>query len=449
MLETALLFQFLFLLLGLVLGSALTWLFLRSRNKAALSETGLAEKYVLKEVHENILQQLQALKEDLAFAEQNIQALNIQLATQQTENKFLAKELNTQQTSTLQLQQQARLEFENIANRLLEEKSQKFTLQNRDQIENLLRPLQEKIKVFGENVESKFVEETKQRSSLQQEIEHLRLLNTQLSQGAENLVNALRGDSKTQGDWGEFQLELLLQKAGLQKGLHFRTQTSFKDTQGNQKRPDFLIELPNDRQLVLDAKVSLVAYEQYCSTDDPNEKAAHLKRHVTSIRRHIKDLNSKNYQQLLQINAPDYVLLFIPLEPAFTLAVQDDPSLFTDALDYNIVLVTNSTLLATMRTVAYIWNQERQKKNVLEIARQSGLLYDKFVNFVQDLQTIGQKVEDSMNAYQAAMNKLKDSPKYGDTLVGRAERIKQLGAKASKSLPQEWIENGDLDKTSN
>ncbi|MEM9992367.1 MAG: DNA recombination protein RmuC, partial [Bacteroidota bacterium] len=245
----------------------------------------------------------------------------------------------------------------------------------------------------------------------------------------------------TQGSWGEFRLELLLEKAGLKKDIHFRTQVSLKDEQGNRKRPDFIIDLPEGRQLIIDAKVSLTAYERYFNCDDTTDtqKQQHLKAHLHSLRRHIKDLSSKNYQRLYAINSPDYVLLFIPVEPAFTIANQTDKELFLDALDKNIVLVTTSTLLATMRTVAYIWKQERQKKNVLEIAKQSGLLYDKFVGFVQDLQQIGTRLEDAQGAYHKAMNKLKDSTKYGDTLVGRVERIRALGAKTSKHLPTDLL----------
>jgi len=268
----------------------------------------------------------------------------------------------------------------------------------------------------------------------------LKVLNLQLSGDAQNLASALKGDSKTQGDWGEFQLELLLEKAGLLKGTHYYTQPSFKDENGSDKRPDFIIQLPEGKHLIVDSKVSLTAYEKYFNAEDASKKSKFLKEHVDSIRGHIKDLSGKNYQHLYQINSPDYLLLFVPIEPAFAAALLHDSKLFLYALDNNIVIVTTSTLLATMRTVSYIWRQERQKKNVLEIARQSGLLYDKFVGFVEDLQDMGQRLDQAQASYHGAMNKLSDSKKYGDTLIGRAEKIKELGAKATKSLPEEFLE---------
>ncbi|MEO1623830.1 MAG: DNA recombination protein RmuC, partial [Bacteroidota bacterium] len=272
------------------------------------------------------------------------------------------------------------------------------------------------------------------------EIEQLRHLNLQLSQDANNLVSALKGESKTQGDWGEIQLETLLEKAGLHKGIHYQTQLSFRDSNGRQKRPDCIINLPEGKHLVIDSKVSLVAYERYYNCEDEQERLQHLKAHTESLRQHIKDLSSKNYQQLYQIHSPDYLLLFVPIEPAFSLALATDHRLFLDALDKNIVVVTTSTLLATMRTVSFIWKQEKQKKSVLEIARQSGMLYDKFVKFVEDLQAIGQKLDSARLSYDAAMHKLREGRRHGDTLIGRAQKIKELGAKASRSLPNELIE---------
>jgi DNA recombination protein RmuC len=350
------------------------------------------------------------------------------------------KELLEQKDEMLRLQEQSRVEFENIANKLLEEKSQKFTQHNHQQIQNILSPLKEKIKTFEEGVEKRFFEETRDRISLKKEIEHLRLLNEQLSQDANNLASALKGDNKTQGDWGEIQLERLLEKAGLQKGIHYESQSSYKDENGQQKRPDFIINLPEDKHLIIDSKVSLVAYDQYFQASDEAEQQQYLKAHIASIRQHLKDLSSKNYQNLYQINSPDYLMLFIPIEPAFALAVQEDQRLFLDALDKNVVIVTTSTLLATMRTVSYIWKQEKQKRSVMEIARQSGLLYDKFVAFVDDLRQIGQRIEQTQSSYLDAMNKLSDAKRPGDTLIGKAEKIKELGAKASKSLPKELLE---------
>jgi len=230
----------------------------------------------------------------------------------------------------------------------------------------------------------------------------------------------------------------LLQKAGLQKGLHFDTQSSFRDRDGKTKRPDFIIHLPDDKHLVIDCKVSLTAYDRYCASQEEAARARALKAHVDSIRAHIKGLSKKEYQQLYQINSPDYLLLFIPIEPAFALAVQADQQLFVEALEHNIVLVTNSTLLATMRTVAYIWRQDKQHKSVQEIARQSGQLYDKFVNFVEDLRQVGQRLDQLQHAYGNAMHKLIDGKRSNQTLIGRAEKLRRLGARTTKQLPAEY-----------
>ena len=324
----------------------------------------------------------------------------------------------------------------------MEEKSQRFTHQNQQQLNDILNPLRDKIKDFEVNIERKYLDETNQRTTLKAEIDNLVVLNRQLSQDANNLVAALRGDSKTQGDWGEIQLEMLLEKSGLLRGVHFYIQSSFNDHNGQQKRPDFIIQLPENKQVIIDSKVSLTAYEQFFNTEDSAVKSRFLKAHIESLKNHIRGLSEKNYAGLYQINSPDYVIMFVPIEPALSVALQEDSKLFTDALERNVVIVSVSTLLATMRTVSFIWKQENQKRNVLEIARQSGMLYDKFVAFVDDLKQIGQRLDMAQNAYHDAMNKLNDSKKYGDTLIGRSEKIRELGAKATKQLPKELLESG-------
>ncbi len=437
----------LFLALGLLLGAGAAWLIATYRHRInSLSQEEVAQRYVLKELHDNLQQQADLYRDDLLDKEEEIRMLTGRLSSHERSIQHLEDKLDSQKQEVEALQKQARLEFENLANRLLEEKSKKFTDHNQRQLQDLLGPLREKIKSFEEGVEKRFLEETRDRISLKKEIEHLRELNMQISQEANNLASALKGDSKAQGDWGEFRLELILEKAGLQRGLHYRTQLSFRDADGRQKRPDFIIHLPEERHLIIDSKVSLVAYEQYFSAENEQERQQHLKAHLDSLRRHIRDLSSKNYQHLYQINSPDYLLLFVPIEPAFALATRTDSQLFLDALDKNIVIVTTSTLLATMRTVSYIWKQEKQKRSVQEIARQSGLLYDKFCGFVKDLQDIGQRIDQTQRAYADAMNKLVDSKKYGDTLIGRAERIRSLGAKTSKRLPKELLNSPPSDE---
>lgn len=450
MMDPNLLISFSFLFFGLIIGGLCAWLIAKLRFQAnSVNKADLAENYVVKALHDNLNQQLQQSQQENEVLHTNLEQLQIQLATKTQILNNLEEQLLTQKQEVFRLQDQFQIQFENIANRLLEEKSQKFSLQNQQQLQSILSPLKDQIKVFEEGIEKRFWQETKDRISLKKEIEHLRELNLQLSQEANNLASALKGEKKTQGDWGELQLERLLEKAGLNKNIHYKVQPSFHDELGKLKRPDCIIFLPEEKHLIIDSKVSLSAYEQFFNADRPKKQEKFLKIHVDNIRNHLKDLSKKNYQQLYEVNAPDYLLMFVPIEPAFAVAMQHDPQLFTDALDKNIVIVTTSTLLATMRTVAYIWKQEKQKKSVMEIARQSGLLYDKFCNFIEDLKGIGSRLDAAQDAYQEAMKKLVESRKYGDTLVGRAEKIKALGAKTSKALPADLLdqlpENGDTE----
>jgi DNA recombination protein RmuC len=432
-----------YLIIGLLLGGVLAAFLVYTRfmlGGAYIASSTLSEKYVLKDILNDIQHQLEIVKKELNDKTLIIIELNKDLGSQEQISVHLEEKLNTQKEEINTLQKRFQTEFENIANRLLEEKSQRFTHQNQTQLNDILNPLREKIKDFEVNIDRKFSDESQQRASLKTEIENLRQLNQQLSQDAHNLVSALRGDNKTQGDWGELQLEMLLEKAGLLRGVHFQVQASYSDQNGQVKRPDFIVQMPDNKHLVVDSKVSLVAYEQFFNSEDPLAKRNFLKAHIESLKNHVKGLSDKSYEQLYQINTPDYVLMFVPIEPALTVALQEDTSLFTDALGKNVVIVTATTLLATMRTVSFTWKQENQKRNVLEIARQSGLLYDKFVAFVEDLKLIGQRLENAQSSYNDAMNKLTDSRKFGDTLIGRAEKIRALGAKATKLLPKELLE---------
>jgi len=343
-------------------------------------------------------------------------------------------------SETEQLQKRFQTEFENVANRLLEEKSNRFTEQNARNLTNILTPLREKIKDLEDNIDRKFSEESREKTSLREELKQLQLLNSQLSSEAHNLVSALKGQSKTQGDWGELQLETILEKSGLQKGVHFETQASMRDESGNIKRPDFVIHLPDNKHLIVDSKVSLSAFEQYFNSTEPQSRDKYLSDHIRSLRKHISDLSATNYQLLGPVNSPDYLILFIPLDGALTAAVQADPRLYTEALERNIVLVSTSTLLATLRMVAYLWRQDKQTRSVQEIARQSGMLYDKFVAFVDDLRRVGAQLDSAKSAYGEAMNKLSDATRPGDTLIGKANKIRDLGAKTTKSLPPELAE---------
>ncbi|MFT6148788.1 MAG: DNA recombination protein RmuC [Saprospiraceae bacterium] len=443
--------QLIYLLIGIIVGGIGAYFIAKFKfqaefhaaQKPQITAEEIEDKYVFREIHEDAKGQIVSLRKDLMNYQKDYERVSNALSAKEQYAENLHQKLMEGKQELEQVQQRLTTEFENIANKLLEEKSQKFTAQNQDNLNIVLQPLKEKIKEFEEKVERTYLEETKDRISLKTEITKLRELNMQLSLDASQLVSALKGDSKTQGDWGEYRLEMLLERAGLTKDIHFKTQSNFKDEEGNDKRPDFIIHLPEDKHLIVDSKVSLKAYEAYYNADNEEDRKHHLKSHVASVRKHLRDLNSKRYEHLYQINTPDYLLMFIPIEPAFAAAVKEDNNLFLEALDKNIVMVTTSTLLATMRTVSYIWKHEKQKSSVLEIAKQSGLLYDKFCLFVDDLKDIGKKLDNAQSAYHGAMNKLTDSKKFGDTLVGRAQRIKELGANSSKSLPQDLLDKID------
>lgn len=358
----------------------------------------------------------------------------------------------TQRTSELknieekfqEQEEELRVRFKNLANEILENNSSKFAKQNKDNLDLLLNPLQKKIESFEKKVGESQKDSISMHSALKQQLSDLNNLNQQMAKEAINLTNALKGDSKAQGDWGEIQLEILLEKAGLSKGIHYDTQGGYRDEDGNLKKPDFIIHLPENKHLIIDSKVSLTAYEGYYSAEDEVDKKENLKKHIQSIKRHIKELGEKQYTDLYGINAPDYVLMFVPIEAALLIAFNENNKLYLEAFDKNVVLVSTSTLLATLSTVASIWKQEDQKKNVIEIARQAGALYDKFDGFINDLLGVGKKLDAAKDDYSAAMNKL--STGRGN-LVNSVEKIKKLGAKAKKSLPEQILKRAEEDES--
>ncbi|MBT7242459.1 MAG: DNA recombination protein RmuC, partial [Flavobacteriaceae bacterium] len=319
---------------------------------------------------------------------------------------------------------------------ILDKKSDKFTEQNKKNLDLLLNPLHKKIESFEKKVETSQKESVGMHAALKQQLEGLKDLNQQMSKEAINLTKALKGDSKSQGDWGEIQLEIILEKAGLSNGIHFTSQGGYRDENENLKKPDFIINLPDNKHLIVDSKVSLTAYEGYFSSENKEEKDNHLKKHIASIKKHIKELSEKEYTELYGINTPDYVLMFVPIEAALLIAFNENNKLYLEAFDKNVVLVSTSTLLATLSTVSSIWKQEDQKRNVIEIARQAGALYDKFVGLVEDLTGVGKKLDAAKNEYSAAMNKLVDGR---GNLVNSVEKIKKLGAKAKKSIPEQIL----------
>ena len=334
------------------------------------------------------------------------------------------------------IQEKFTKEFENLANKILEEKSTKFTEQNKLNITSILNPLKEKIEGFEKKVSESQKESVGMHSALKEQLNSLKDLNLQMSKEAINLTKALKGDSKAQGDWGETQLEILLEKANLAKDIHFTTQGGYRDEDGRLKKPDFIINLPDKRHLIVDSKVSLTNYEAYFNADDEEQKKFHLKKHIESIRKHIKELSEKKYESLYEINAPDYVLMFVPIEPAYLLALNNNNSLYLEALDKNVVMVSTSTLLATLSTVSSMWRQENQKKNVLEIANQAGRLYDQFVNLTDDLIKVGTQLKTVQGSYDTSMKKLTGK----GNLVKKVEKIRELGAKTSKIMNKNLLD---------
>jgi len=330
-------------------------------------------------------------------------------------------------------------EFKILANSILEENSEKFKKQNKDQIGSILEPLGEEIKKFKKKIEDNNIDFVERNTVLDLKIQSLSKLNEQLSKDANNLASALKGDSKKQGDWGEAQLEVLLEKSGLMKDVHYSTQGGYKDEEGNTKKPDFIVSLPDNKHLIIDSKVSLTAYELFYNSEKDDQKE-NLKNHIISIRNHFKDLSSKNYTDLYGINTPDQVFMYIPIEPALFLALQEDKNIFMDAYDKRVVLVSNTTLLSTLRVVSELWQFDDQKRNVLEIAKQSGLLYDKFEGFVSDLIKVGNNINSSQHSYQDAMNKLSEGK---GNLVSKVENLKKLGAKTKKNLPQKLLDRSN------
>ena len=334
------------------------------------------------------------------------------------------------------IQEKFTKEFENLANKILDEKSSKFTEQNKLNITSILNPLKEKIEVFEKKVSESQKESIGMHSALKEQLNSLKNLNIQMSKEAINLTKALKGDSKTQGDWGETQLEILLEKANLAKDIHFTTQGGYRDVEGRLKKPDFIINLPDNRHLIVDSKVSLTNYEAYFNEEDEKQKGVYLKKHIESIRKHIKELSDKKYESLYEINSPDYVLMFVPIEPAYLLALSNNNQLYLEALDKNVVLVSTSTLLATLSTVSSMWRQENQKKNVLEIANQAGRLYDQFVNLTDDLIKVGNQLKTVQGSYDISMKKLTGK----GNLIKKVEKIKELGAKTSKIMNKNLLD---------
>jgi DNA recombination protein RmuC len=436
-----LIMEIIFLIIGLAIGFLLAFFFLQSKKTVPLEEANKLNEEInsLKIENGKLGERIKILEEDKTNLQSEIklerdksEKLNAENSSLKSDYSNLQQKLNEQRAEIEELQQRFVKEFENLANKIFEEKSAKFTEQNKEKLSEILNPLKEKISDFEKKVEETNKESIDRFSSLRQQLSMLKDLNQQITQEAKNLTEALKGQTKTQGNWGEFILESILEKSGLVKGREYSVQESLTTESGKRYQPDVIINLPENKSIIIDSKVSLVAYERYISSEDETEKEKALRDHIISIRSHLKNLSSKNYQSLYNLNSLDFVLMFMPIEPAFALAVQNDADLFNDAFEMNIVIVSPSTLLATLRTIASIWRQENQNRNAMEIARQAGALYDKFVNFYNDLLDVGKKLDAAKDSYEEAMKKVHDG--RGNLIAG-VEKMKQLGAKASKSIP--------------
>ncbi|RNC86988.1 MAG: DNA recombination protein RmuC [Winogradskyella sp.] len=400
-------------------------------DRSTLEERQLQLNNSISELKQNI-DKIESEREEIRREKE---FLNTELSRRNTEFENL-QQLNLKRDEELAKQQeQLRKDFELMAQKILDEKSEKFTLQNKENIKNILNPLEEKIKTFEKKVEDSQKESISMHSALKEQLLGLKDLNQQMAKEATNLTKALKGDSKTQGNWGELVLERVLEKSGLEKDREYFVQQSFQLEDGSRVMPDVVLHLPDSKKMIIDSKVSLTDYERLVNADD-DERSIYLKSHVNSIKKHVDQLSAKNYQDLYDIESPDFVLMFIPIEPAFAVAINEDNTLYNKAFEQNIVIVTPSTLLATLRTIDTMWNNEKQQQNAIEIARQAGALYDKFEGLVTDLTGVGKKIDAAKNDYSAAMNKLVEGK---GNLISRVENIKKMGAKAKKSLPENII----------
>lgn len=440
--------DFLFLIIGLVLGFGLAYLFLKGKQAGSPDTSSLDSKiiglekdlsFAAKE-NQRLLSEKEQFSSELNLEKEKLSKAETRIARAEEIFKSQEEKFNTLKSELENVHKKYSTEFEVIANKILEEKSLKFTEQNKTNMDIILNPLKDNIKRFEEQVQKSYKTESDERITLKTEIKNLVDLNKQISEEANNLTKALKGENKTQGNWGELILEKVLERSGLVKDQEYRLQYSTNNDDGKRIQPDAVIMLPDNKHIIVDAKVSLIAYEALVNSNSDEERLSFTKDHLLSVRTHVKSLSEKNYPTSSDFNTPDFVLLFIPIESSFSVAVQADQELFNFAWDKKIVIVSPSTLLATLRTIASVWKQERQTKNAIEIAKQSGALYDKFVGFVEDMDKIGKSIDASNTAYENAINKLH---KGSGNLVKRAQDIEKLGAKTSKQISSKFIENNE------
>ncbi|WP_321514792.1 DNA recombination protein RmuC [Marinifilum fragile] len=449
--------EYLYIGIGILKGFIIGWLVMRKKitHQATLSREELLKQEnafikeksdlshqlsILEERANNIKREKEEVANLLGEEREKNENLTRSVSISATERKNLEERLENQKQELEELQKKFTTEFENIASKILKENTKEFTTSNQKNMDDILGPIKERLISFEKKVEETYDKELRDKISLKEEVKKLYDLNAKISDEANNLTKALKGDVKKQGNWGEVVLERILERSGLSKGEEYEREVVTQNSEGQTIRPDVIIRLPEEKHVIIDSKVSLVAYERFVNSNGEEDKDKFLKDHVTSMKAHVKELADKHYQSSEALNSPDFVLMFVPIESSFAMAVQADQELFNYAWENKIVIVSPSTLLATLRTIASIWKQEHQNRNVLEIARQGGALYDKFVGFVDDMISLGRQMDTAKKTYEASMNKLTEGR---GNLVRSAEKIRELGAKVKKKLPQALIDRMD------
>ncbi|WP_163326132.1 DNA recombination protein RmuC [Draconibacterium mangrovi] len=447
--------EIIYLVAGVVVGGIVAFLLLKLKAQSGQADAG---KLLFEKESEFLTQKAEIEKQGLvwqerynalkneadewkaelqAYREEN-KALNVRLENAKVQFKNQEEKLSEQKEELEKIQKKLTVEFENVANKILEKNSEKFTAANQKNISEVLNPLKEKIQLFEKKVDDTYKQGLKDQTDLKAELKKLYDLNNKISEEANNLTKALKGDVKKQGNWGEVVLERILERSGLNEGEQgYQKQFSDMTEEGKRIQPDIVINLPDNKHIIVDSKVSMIAYERAVNAENDEDRVKFVKEHLLSLRTHIKGLSEKHYQTASKLNSPDFVLLFIPIEASFSVAIQEDHELFSYAWDQKVVIVSPSTLLATLRTISSIWQQENQTRNAIEIAKQGGALYDKFVGFIIDMENIGKNLLTTQKTYESAVNKLHTG---AGNLVRRAENIKKLGAKATKELPQKMLE---------
>jgi DNA recombination protein RmuC len=425
------------LLIGLIAGGGIGWFVARSRFSA--NQGTPVAVLVEQEKNKELQARLSELKTELNQERNKLSDANHSLASAEADYRNLQEKLQDQKKELEAMHEKLTLQFKNLANEIFEEKSRKFTDQNKSNIFDLLKPLGDKIMDFEKKVDETHKDNISRNSALREQLENLQKLNVQMTREAENLTRALRGDTKTQGAWGEFILESILEKSGLERDREYSIQESFTTVEGR-LRPDVIIRLPENKHVIIDSKVSLTAYNNFVNAESEEDKVIYLKSHLASMRQHMKLLGDKNYQKNISDSSLDFVIMFIPIEPAYILAIQSEKSLYEEALERRIVFVSPMLLIPFLQLIKSTWKQEYQTRHVLDIANKAGDLYDKFVGFTEDLITLGRHLDSSKKFYEESMKKLSVG---SGNLVRRVEDLKKLGAKASKNIDQGLLKRAE------